>query len=81
MVVNARSSRRSSPDLAREVVVAIEDLDRLNILQEAAYARCNAAFGWHERGRALLAAMHEALRPGAAPTVYAPAAFTDGCRR
>jgi polysaccharide biosynthesis protein PslH len=47
-------------ELAQGVVAAIDDLDHLNALQKAAYAKCSAAFDWAERGRILLRAIGEA---------------------
>jgi glycosyltransferase involved in cell wall biosynthesis len=44
-------------ELAQGVSDAIDDIERLNNLQEAAYAECRACFDWAERGRAL----HDAL--------------------
>jgi glycosyltransferase involved in cell wall biosynthesis len=43
--------------LAHGVVSAIDDFDRLNRLQESAYAACAALFDWDTRGRALLSAI------------------------
>jgi glycosyltransferase involved in cell wall biosynthesis len=46
--------------LARGVSAEIDDLDRLNRLQNAAFAACGDAFDWNNRGRQFLAAL-EAL--------------------
>ena len=43
--------------LARGMVAAIDDLDRLNGLQEAAFAACRNEFHWMDRGQALRAAI------------------------
>jgi polysaccharide biosynthesis protein PslH len=51
--------------LAHGVVTLIDDFDRLNSLQEAAYAKCGSAFDWSERGRILHEAIQEAVRPEA----------------
>lgn len=40
--------------LARGVVEAIDDLERLNRLQEQAYAACRDRFDWSSRGRQIL---------------------------
>jgi polysaccharide biosynthesis protein PslH len=58
-------------ELAHGVSDAIDDIERLNDLQEAAYAECRARFDWAERGRAL----HDALlgtghRQGVATSQY-----------
>jgi glycosyltransferase involved in cell wall biosynthesis len=47
-------------ELAHGVAAAIDDIERLNNLQEAAYAKCRARFDWADRGRALHAAMLQA---------------------
>ena len=44
-------------ELAQGVSDAIDNIERLNNLQEAAFAECRACFDWAERGRAL----HDAL--------------------
>ena len=49
-------------DLAYGVVATIDDVERLNVLQEAAYAKCSTAFDWRERGRDLHEAMQAAVR-------------------
>jgi hypothetical protein len=44
------------PDITRlveGVIVAIDDLARLNALQEAAFRACQGRFAWADRGRAL----------------------------
>lgn len=53
-------SFRSIPELAQGVAVAIDNVELLNNLQEAAYAECCARFDWADRGRALYDAMLQA---------------------
>lgn len=43
--------------LARGALRVIDDVDRLNRMQDRAYAQCRDKFDWQSRGRALLAAM------------------------
>lgn len=43
--------------LARGVLEAIDDVDRLNRLQERAYAACRDRFDWASRGRQILSAI------------------------
>lgn len=43
--------------LARGVLEAIDDLDRLNCLQERAYAACRDHFDWASRGRQIVSAI------------------------
>ncbi|MBS0220304.1 MAG: glycosyltransferase family 4 protein [Proteobacteria bacterium] len=43
--------------LARGVVEAIDDVDRLNRLQERAFAACHDRFDWESRGRQMLSAI------------------------
>ena len=40
-------------DLAEGVVGVIDDIERLNSLQKAAYEKCNTGFDWADRGRTL----------------------------
>jgi polysaccharide biosynthesis protein PslH len=47
----------SIDELAQGVTAVIDDLERLNQLQEAAFAKCRAVFDWSERGSTLLAAI------------------------
>jgi glycosyltransferase involved in cell wall biosynthesis len=46
--------------LARGVLEAMDDLDRLNVVQERAYAACSGAFDWAARGREMRAALEVA---------------------
>ena len=55
-------SFRSIPELAQGVAVAMDNVELLNNLQEAAYAECHARFDWADRGRALHDAMLQARR-------------------
>jgi glycosyltransferase involved in cell wall biosynthesis len=43
--------------LARGVLDTIDDVDRLNRLQERAYAACCDGFDWASRGRQILSAI------------------------
>ena len=40
-------------ELAQGVAAVIDDIERLNSLQRAAYERCDTAFNWQDRGRIL----------------------------
>jgi glycosyltransferase involved in cell wall biosynthesis len=59
------------PALARTIVAAIDDVERLNRLQEQAFAAALPAFAWEARGAALLRGIEAGLarrprpRPGA----------------
>jgi len=55
-------------ELAQGIAAAIDDVDKLNMLQKAAYAKCTAAFDWSERGHLLHKAMQEAVRRQCATT-------------
>ena len=46
--------------LARGMVAALDDVDRLNRLQESAFAACRDRFHWRCRGEALRAAILDA---------------------
>ncbi len=50
----------SMRELARGVSAAIDDIERLNLLQSAAYEKCSAGFDWNDRGQMLCSAMWEA---------------------
>ena len=54
-------SFQSMRELAEGVAVAIDDIERLNSLQRAAYEKCKAAFDWLERGRLLYNAIQRAV--------------------
>jgi polysaccharide biosynthesis protein PslH len=63
----------SMRELARGVAAMIDDIDRLNALQQAAYEKCNTAFDWSDRGRTLCNAIRQAVnRQRAAHTRSAP---------
>lgn len=47
----------SMPSLIREVIVAVDDVPRLNRMTAASFEKCEAAFEWKDRGRQL----HEAI--------------------
>ena len=47
-------------ELAQGVSAAIDDIERLNLLQSAAYEKCSTGFDWNDRGRMLCSAMWEA---------------------
>ena len=42
------------PELARLAVALVDDLSRLNAFQESAFAACDGAFDWRDRGRAIV---------------------------
>jgi hypothetical protein len=54
-------SFESMRELAEGVAAIIDDIERLNSLQQAAYEICNAGFDWDDRGRTLSNAIREAL--------------------
>jgi glycosyltransferase involved in cell wall biosynthesis len=51
----------SMRELAEGVVRVMDDFERLNALQRAAYERCEVGFDWSDRGRALRDAIHESI--------------------
>jgi glycosyltransferase involved in cell wall biosynthesis len=51
----------SMRELARGVVGVIDDVERLNILQRAAYEKCEVGFDWSDRGRTLCDAIQEGV--------------------
>jgi glycosyltransferase involved in cell wall biosynthesis len=53
-------SFESMRELAQGVAAVIDDIERLNCMQQAAYEKCNTRFDWSERGRTLCNAMREA---------------------
>lgn len=66
-------SFESMQELARGVAAIIDDVGRLNALQQAAYEKCDTAFDWSDRGRALCNAIQQAVnRQRAAHTRSAP---------
>jgi hypothetical protein len=46
---------------AQGVASVIDDIERLNSLQQAAYEKCKSRFDWSDRGRTLYEAMQQAL--------------------
>jgi glycosyltransferase involved in cell wall biosynthesis len=51
----------SMRELAEGVVAVIDDTERLNTLQQAAYDKCNTGFDWGDRGRTLSTALRQTL--------------------
>jgi glycosyltransferase involved in cell wall biosynthesis len=51
----------SMRELAQGVASVIDDLERLNSMQQAAYEKCNIGFDWSDRGRALCNAIRQAV--------------------
>jgi hypothetical protein len=47
--------------LARGVATVIDDTERLNSLQRAAYVKCDTAFDWQDRGRTLCHTIRQAV--------------------
>ena len=59
----------STRELAQGVATVIDDTERLNSLQQAAYEKCKSGFDWSDRGRTLCNAIRQAVnRRRAAPT-------------
>jgi glycosyltransferase involved in cell wall biosynthesis len=54
-------SFESMRELAQGVAAMIDDIGRLNSLQQAAYEKCNTAFDWSDRGRTLRNAIQQAV--------------------
>jgi len=54
-------SFESMRELAEGVAAVIDDFERLNSLQRAAYETCNTGFDWGDRGRTLTNAIRQAL--------------------
>lgn len=54
-------SFQSIRELAEGVAAVIDDVGRLNSLQEAAYEKCYTGFDWNERGRTLYDAIQQAV--------------------
>jgi hypothetical protein len=50
----------SMRELAQGVAAMIDDIDRLNALQQAAYEKCKTSFDWSDRGRTLRYALQQA---------------------
>jgi glycosyltransferase involved in cell wall biosynthesis len=54
-------SFESMAELAQGVVAVIDDVERLNSLQQAAYEKCDTGFDWSDRGRTLCNAIRQAV--------------------
>ena len=54
-------SFRSMQELAQGIATVIDDIDRLNHLQQAAYKSCESGFDWNDRGRNLCSAIQAAV--------------------
>ena len=54
-------SFESMRELAQGVAAVIDDIERLNSMQQAAYEKCNAGFDWSDRGRTLCNAIQQAV--------------------
>jgi polysaccharide biosynthesis protein PslH len=54
-------SFESMQELAQGVAAVIDDTERLNSMQRAAYEKCNAGFDWSDRGRTLYNAIQQAV--------------------
>jgi hypothetical protein len=48
-------------ELAQGVAGVIDDVERLNSLQQTAYEKCEAGFDWSDRGRILRDALRHAV--------------------
>jgi len=53
-------SFESMRELAQGVGAVIDDIERLNSMQQAAYEKCDTAFDWSDRGRTLYNAIEQA---------------------
>jgi len=58
----------SMRELAQGVAAVIDDIERLNSLQQAAYQKCKSSFDWTDRGRALRNAIQQAISRQLAPS-------------
>ena len=54
-------SFESMRELAQGVAAVIDDIERLNFMQQAAYEKCNTGFDWSDRGQTLYNAIQQAL--------------------
>jgi len=54
-------SFESMRELAQGVAAVIDDIERLNSMQQAAYEKCDTGFDWSERGRTLCNAIQQAV--------------------
>jgi hypothetical protein len=48
-------------ELAQSVAAVIDDIERLNSMQQAAYEICSTGFDWSDRGRTLYNAIRQAV--------------------
>ena len=48
-------------ELAQGVAAAIDDIEGLNCMQQAAYEKCESGFDWSDRGRAFYDALRQAV--------------------
>ncbi len=48
-------------ELGQGVTAVIDDIDRLNSMQQAAYEKCNTGFDWSDRGQTLYNAIQESV--------------------
>jgi glycosyltransferase involved in cell wall biosynthesis len=51
----------SMRELANGVAAAIDDIERLNSIQQAAYKKCESGFDWSDRGQTLCKAIQHAV--------------------
>jgi glycosyltransferase involved in cell wall biosynthesis len=51
----------SMRELAQGVAAAIDDIERLNYMQHAAYKKCESGFDWSDRGRTLRNAIQQVM--------------------
>jgi len=54
-------SFESMRELAHGIVAIIDDLARLNSMQQAAYEKCKIGFDWSDRGQTLSDAIKQAV--------------------
>ena len=54
-------SFESMRELAQSVAAVIDDIERLNSMQQAAYEICSTGFDWSDRGRTLYNAIRQAV--------------------
>jgi glycosyltransferase involved in cell wall biosynthesis len=54
-------SFESMRELAQGVAAVIDDIERLNSMQQAAYEKCNAGFDWSNRGQTLYDGIQQAV--------------------
>ena len=60
-------------ELANGVVAAIDDIERLNSMQQAAYEKCEGGFDWSDRGLTLFDAIQQAVNRQRDPRVRSSA--------